>query len=255
MCLRNGVWNGHPKKFVCACGYGHTITLSYDGTAHSFGRNGEGALGLGHNNDVSLPTPISNLSRINMISCGAFFTVCVDVEGFIWSFGQNNFGQLVTGNTRNFNVPQKILEIPPVVSVACGSFHTLMITNDSNLWSCGENNCGQLCHGDKADRSIPQKTSFSNISNISAGNCHSLFQNNKGEIFSCGVNQFGECGLGHFNELQIIPSDILNTPPNIVHFVCGYGHNLFLDLEGNVFSVGSNEYGQLVLVTIQIRMN
>ena len=53
--------------------------------------------------------------------------------------------------------------------------------------------------------------------------------------------------MGHFNELQIIPSVVLNTPPNIVHFVCGYGHNLFLDLEGNVFSVGSNEYGQLGL--------
>ena len=50
-------------------------TQSDDGTAHSFGRNFEGELGLGHNYDVSLPTPIPNLPKINMISCGDYFTV------------------------------------------------------------------------------------------------------------------------------------------------------------------------------------
>ena len=232
---------------ACACGNDHTITLSNDGTAHSFGRNGEGELGLGHNNDVSLPTPIPNLSQINMISCGAKFTVCVDDEGFIWSFGENDCGQLGTGNTTNFNVPQKLQDIPPVLSVSCGSDHTLIITTDSNLWSWGRNICGQLCHGDKEDRLIPQKTSFSNISKISGGCGHSLFQKDNGEIFACGNNRFGGCGLGHFDHPQITPSLIPNAPPNIVHFVCAYFYNLFLDSEGNVFSVGNNEHGQLGL--------
>ena len=232
---------------ACVCGCFHTITLSNDGTAYSFGSNGEGALGLGHNNDVSLPTPISNLPKINMISCGDQFTVCVDFEGFIWSFGQNKFGQLGTGNKTNFNVPQKIEDIPPVLSVSCGHSHTLIITSDSNLWSCGKNGFGQLCLGNKESQLIPQKTSFSNISKISAGGDHSLFQNNKGEIFACGYNQYGGCGLGHFNSPQITPSLILNVPANIAQFGCGYEHNLFLDSEGNVFSVGNNEYGQLGL--------
>ena len=234
-------------NLACACGHEHTITLSDDGIAHSFGTNHEGALGLGHNKDVSLPTPIPNLPKINMISCGDKFTVCVDDEGFIWSFGQNNYGQLGTGNTTNFNVPQKILNIPPVLSVSCGDEHTLMITNDSDFWSCGKNIFGQLCHEDKENRSSPQKTSFSNISKLSAGSCNSLFQNNKGEIFSCGNNQWGQCGLGHFDSPQIIPSLILSAPSNIVHFVCGSYHSLFLDSEGNVFSVGDNYSGELGL--------
>ena len=232
---------------MAACGFYHTITLSDDGTAHSFGKNNKGALGLGHNKDVSLPTPIPNLPKINMISCGGFFTFCVDHEGFIWSFGENDYGQLGTGNKTNFNVPQKILEIPPVLSVSCGSAHTLIITNDDNLWSCGNNGYGQLCHGDKEGRSIPQKTSFSNILKISAGSCHSLFQNDKGEIFSCGYNKEGHCGLGHFNHPQITPSLISNLPSDIVQFVCGASQILFLDSEGNVFSVGTNAYGQLGL--------
>ena len=232
---------------ACVCGHQHTITLSDDGTVHSFGKNRKGQLGLGHNNDVSLPTPIPNLPKINMISCGGYFTVCVDYEGFVWSFGANNSGQLGTGNTTDFNVPQKILNIPPVLSVSCGAQYTLIITNDSNLWSCGNNDFGQLCHGDTEDRSKPQPTSFSNISKISAGVAYSLFQNNKGEIFACGHNQKGQCGLGHFTSPQITPSLILNVPENIVQFICGLGQSLFLDSKGNVFSVGQNGFGELGL--------
>ena len=171
----------------------------------------------------------------------------VDYEGFIWSFGENNSGQLGTGNKTNSKFPQKVLGIPPVLSVSCGSEHTLIITFDSNLWSWGRNDKGQLCHGDKEIRLNPQKTSFSNIATISVGAAHSLFQNNKGEIFACGYNQHGQCGLGHFNDPQITPSLIVNVPQNIVQFVCGSSQNLFLDAEGNVFSVGNNEYGQLGL--------
>ena len=234
-------------KIACACGCSHTITLSNDGTAYSFGGNEKRQLGLGHKHDVSLPTPIPNLPQINTISCGDYFSVCVDHEGFIWSFGENKYGQLGTGNKTKFKVPQRIQNIPPVLSVDCGSEHTLIITNDSNLWSWGSNRLGQLCHRDADDRSKPQQTSFSNISKISAGWRHSLFENTKGEIFSCGNNRDGQCGLGHFIYIQITPSLIPNLPSNIVQFVCGSHHSLFLDSEGNVYSVGFNGYGQLGL--------
>ena len=234
-------------QFNVCCGTYHTITVSNDGTLHSFGQNTEGQLGLGHNNNVSLPKPVPNLPQISLISCGSRFTVCLDHEGIMWSFGENDCGQLGTGNTTNFYVPQKIKDIPPVLSVSCGASHTLMISTDLNLWSCGRNDFGQLCHGDTEARSIPQKTSFSNISKISAGWDHSLFQNVKGEIKACGFNEEGECGLGHFNSPQITPSLIPNAPSNIVHFVCGYHQNLFLDSEGNVFSVGDNAHGSLGL--------
>ena len=233
---------------MAACGEYHTITLSNDGTLYSFGLNNEGQLGLGHNNDVSLPTPIPNLPQIYMLSCGYNFTVCVDCEGFMWCFGENNLGQLGRGNTTtHFNVPQRIEDIPPVLSVSCGASHTLIITTDSNLWSFGDNRYGQLCLGNQERQMKPQKTSFSNISKISTGYNHSLFQNEKGEIFACGFNKYGECGLGHFNSPQITPSLIPNLPSNIVQFVCGCSHSLFLDSEGNVYSVGENETGCLGL--------
>ena len=233
---------------LCACGREHTVIVSNDGEVHSFGRNEEGQLGLGHNNDVSLPTPIPNLPKIMEISCGHSFTVCIDKEGGLWSFGSNDHGQLGTGNTTNYNIPQKIEHIPPVRAVSCGYYHALIITNDSNLWSCGSNDFGQLCLENTAgNQSKYQQTSFQQISKISAGDDHSLFQNNKGEIFGCGYNKYGEVGLGHFNHPQIKVTLIPNLPLNIVQFCSGNLHSFFLDSKGNVFSVGYNYYGQLGL--------
>ena len=225
----------------------HTIALSDDGVVHSFGKNKHGQLGLGHNRDISVPMPIPELLHINQISCGAFFSVCVDNEGFLWAFGHNTYGQLGTGNDTNFNIPQKIQDIPPVLSVSCGPYHTFIITNDDNLWSCGNNNYGQLCLGNKENQVKFQHTQFSNISKVSLGDSFSIFRNEKGEIYSCGCNENGELGLGHFNKSQITPTLIPNLPPNIVQFICGFGHTLFLDSEGKVFSVGDNRYGQLGL--------
>ena len=142
--------------------------------------------------------------------------------------------------------PQKLQNIPPVHSVSCGSYHVLFIISDSDLWSCGRNDFGQLCLGNTENQLKPRKTSFSNISKIVTGNYHSLFQNNIGEIFGCGYNSCGECGLGHCSH-QITPTLIPNVPSNIVQFVCGCHQSLFLDSEGNVYSVGYNHYGSLGL--------
>ena len=53
--------------------------------------------------------------------------------------------------------------------------------------------------------------------------------------------------MGHCEDPQITPSLIPNLPSHIVHFVCGSHQSIFLDSEGNVFSVGYNYFGQLGL--------
>ena len=235
----------------CVGGEYHTITLSDDGVVYSFGVNMRGELGLGHNDDVSVPSPNPYLPKINQVACGPNFTVCIDFEGFLWSFGKNNEGQLGTGNTKNINIPQKIRQIPPVYSVACGNEHTLIITNDSDLWACGSNKFGQLCLGKQWDQTTRfQKTSFSDISRISTGFSFSLFENNKGEIYLSGTYdyRFGSSELANLRRnRKTIPTCIPNLPSNIVQFVCGYLHSLFLDSEGNVYSIGCNQVGQLGL--------
>ena len=235
---------------LCSTGLFHTICLSDDGVVYSIGGNGQGQLGLGSKMDTWVPKPIQNLPKIKMVSCGLFFTFCVDTNGSLWGFGGNSYNQLgiEMDNVATTSSPIKIEGIPPVQSISCGRAHSLIIVVDEDsLWSVGQNEYGQLCLGDKKQYTKPQKTLFSNISKISAGGFHSLFQNIEGEIYSCGSNKRGQLGLGKECETEIIATLIPNQPPNIIQFSCGYYHSLFLDSEGNVFSVGSNAHGSLGL--------
>ena len=129
-----------------------------------------------------------------------------------------------------------------------GSNHVLLITKDENLWCCGWNFYGQLCLNNTREQSKPKQTSYSNVIKISTGfHCQSLFQKANGELFSCGWNKLGTLGLGHCKSPQIKVCPILDQPPEIIHFCCGSSSNFFLDIEGNVFSVGGNDSGSLGL--------
>lgn len=216
---------------ACVNGFRHTICLSDDGIAYGFGQNSQGQLGLEHNNKVTVPTPISSLPKIQLVSCGYFFTVCVDEEGFMWSFGENNCGQLGNSNWMNHNSPRKVIDIPPVISVACGGYHTLFITNDDNLWGFGQNKYGQLFL-EGGIFAKPTQTCCSNVSRITCGDNISFFQKN-GTIFGGGQNGLGQMGTRNENKKHKIAKKL-----PIIQFCCGYSHSLFLDKIGNVFALG-----------------
>lgn len=234
-------------------GGGHTICLSDDGIVYSFGENRHGQLGTGHKNGLLIPTPIPNLRKIEQISCGAYFTYCLDYEGFVWAFGSNCYRQLGVKNKNDIINPTKIKNIPQIQTIYCGGYHALLITTDSNLVSIGRNEYGELCHGHKKIQFKPKQTNHTNIAKISAGNNFSLFQNIDGEIFGCGDNRYGQLGSGDTISMQVEVCPIVNQPPHIIHFCCGYFHSLFLDMDGNVFSVGDNENGSLGLNSTSIK--
>ena len=263
-------------------GVEHTITLSDDGTAHSFGNNDKGELGLGHNNAVSL-----NLCFT--MACGGSHTITFSDDGTVHSFGRNKEGALGLGHNNDVSLPTPIPNLPKINMASCGGYFTVCVDHEGFIWSFGQNNCGQLGTGNKTDFNVPQKIqNIPPVLSVSCGYEHILIITNDDNLWSCGRNSKGQlclgdkedrskpqqtsfsniskvsagcehsllqndkgeifsCGFGPFNSLQITPSLIPNAPSNIVQFVCGYYHSLFLDSEGNVFSVGDNEFGQLGL--------
>ena len=227
--------------------------MSDDGTVYSFGSNYFGELGdknTSFETQVSPPRVIQNLPTIVQVFCGFKFTICLDEHGFMWAFGLNDYGQLgilQKDTETSISTPHRITGIPPVKNISCGLEHTLVITNDDNLWSFGNNSFGQLCTGNKISHTKPKQTSFSNVSNISASGVFSLFQSNN-QVYGCGYNYFGQLGLDH-NKNQKMPCVIPDQPPNIVQISCGYHHSFLLDDQGNVFSTGKNNSGQLGIDT------
>lgn len=221
-----------------------TVGLSEDGICYAIGYSFFRNSNISH---TSVPTPISNLPKIKEVSCGGRFCVCLDEEGYLWSFGYNSYGQLGMGNRNESKIPKKIPNIPCALSISCGDSHVLFIAEDSTLWSFGSNNYGQLCYGNKEnlEAKLPLQAPYSNITKICAGYNHSFFQNDKEEIFGCGSNESGNLGLGTNESPQIKPLKILNQPPNIIQISAGDYLSLFLDIDGNVFYVGTTEFSLL----------
>lgn len=229
-------------NMACSVGGTHTVCLSDEGIVYTFGNNKYGQLGLGHQKDLCIPSPILILPKIRQVSCGYYFTVCLDEEESLWIFGLQS-GNILTDE--GILIPQKIEDFDvPVQSIYCGGFHTLIITNDSNLWSFGQNSHSQLFLDHKEPVEIPQQTIFSEISKISAGVYHSIIQNIDGEIYGCGCNFEGGTKVVKNN---ISVRLIAEKSMNIVDFCCGAFHVLFLDNEGNVFSVGNSYIAELGL--------
>ncbi|WOL06044.1 ultraviolet-B receptor UVR8 [Canna indica] len=135
------------------------------------------------------------------------------------------------------------------MQVATGRYHTLLI-HDSSVYSCGSSLCGVLGHG----QSTTQCTAFSRISfpslshviHISASHNHAAFVTQSGEVFTCGDNSSFCCGHGEVRPAIFRPTQVqaLKGIP-CKQVATGLSFTVFLTLEDQVYTCGSNTHGQL----------
>ena len=96
---------------------------------------------------------------------------------------------------------------------------------------------------------------MNNITQIACNESSTIFLNSFGNVYSCGYNDKGQLGLGDITN-SYTPTQIPNLN-NITQIACGgsngdgdsyysiFLHSLFLNSTGQVYSCGSNFYGQL----------
>ncbi len=82
---------------------------------------------------------------------------------------------------------------------------------------------------------------------ISAGFIHSLILKDNGEVYSFGNNSYGQLGLALDDDNVYEPTLILEMPKNIKYISAGTNISLVLNENGQVYSWGLNEHGQLGL--------
>lgn len=115
------------------------------------------------------------------------------------------------------------------------------------LFTWGSNSYGQLGLGGKDDTRRPQQVEdkWPVIKSISAGGGHSAGVTDTGTLYVCGQNRTGQLGLGHCEDRARLTlcSSILDIRVSKVS--CGWDFSLILTDSGQLFSCGSNAYGQL----------
>ncbi|XP_046391938.1 probable E3 ubiquitin-protein ligase HERC4 isoform X1 [Ischnura elegans] len=143
-------------------------------------------------------------------------------------------------------------EAANVSHVSCGENHTVMVTDSGEVFTCGSNDYGQLGH-DGPRKRPEQVTALSDhkITVISAGATHSVCVNEWGQVFSWGCNLHGQLGNEPLIPSQPTPKIVRSLATvHIVQVASGISHNLAIANNGDLYSWGSNTYGQLGIGTV-----
>lgn len=134
-------------------------------------------------------------------------------------------------------MPKEVISLKDVevYQIAAGPFHTLLLTNDGKIFSMGNSKDGKLGYGvvggSVVDVELPERVK-------------------SGPVFFC--HQVAKTVLKQyplFNDYddyaRLRPVFTKGTPYEINQICCGENFQLFLTNNGDVYSCGSNKFGQL----------
>ena len=244
-----------------SAGAWHALALDENGNIYSWGSNTKGALGRDtsttpENRPGIVTSPTTGI-RFTQVSAGTFFSLAIDSDGNLYSWGSNGDGRL--GRTPSSTTPADrpgIVDPPDGVTsftqASAGKLFSIAIGSDGNLYSWGNNDSGQLGRDTSTTpENKPGKVSIpesdQNIIQASAGQSYCLAIDSHGNLYSWGHNDSGQLG----RDASIIPGKKpgkLPPPTERVSFAqasAGVASSLAMGSDGNLYSWGNNDSGQL----------
>ncbi|XP_043193950.1 serine/threonine-protein kinase Nek8-like [Amphibalanus amphitrite] len=172
-CLGHGNWNNiNTPKLVeslltvdvaaIACGRRHVVVVGGGGEVYSWGQGQGGQLGLGHEEDCSLPQEVTipDDQVVENVRCGGDGTIFITQQGTLLACGSNERNKLglnarrglMQSMGRGAEVEKALLPTPvksvtsKIIDVSMGPHHTVALTENGHLVSFGRSSEGQLGH-------------------------------------------------------------------------------------------------------------
>lgn len=216
----------------------------------TWGSNSYGQMGL-ESSAISSPLPriCSFNILITQVSCGSEHSAFLSTQHFIYAMGSNSDGRLGVGDKSiacsSYPLLIEALVQYKTVQVSCGGAHTAAVTHNGEIFTWGKG--AALGHGDLYTKWTPVKLSldFTYVVQVSCGENHSGLigiQNKEKVCLTWGAGDFGQLGTGTKESLNVPEKTLIN---DVKEVSCGDDFTLFLNVHGEVFSVGKNNHGQL----------
>ncbi|MCC8169734.1 MAG: hypothetical protein LIO59_05140 [Oscillospiraceae bacterium] len=209
------------------------------------------------------------MSSIKMTS-GQHNTILLDKNGKVWSWGHNQYGQNGNGKKTGMDpnpIPEPVIpswgENVKITDICAGHNHAAALDENGSVWYWGWDNFaappfpGAAVIGGKA---VPEQVVIRNadgidmkIMQIAGGGWNMLALDEEGTLWSWGSNGFGQLGvkaldIGTGTKSALFtpaPVDVLPEGIKIKSFAVGGQHVAVLDENGEVWTYGWNQYGQL----------
>jgi alpha-tubulin suppressor-like RCC1 family protein len=210
----------------------HSVGLRANGTAWSWGNNGNGQ--LGDNTLVSKSSPVSVVGGFTdwtQVSAGGYHSLGIRENGTAWAWGANTNGRLGDNTTVGKSSPVSVVGgYTDWVQVSAGDRHNLGIRANGTAWAWGYNLYGRLGDGTTVSKSSPVSVvgGFTDWVQVSA-NIHSVGLRLNGTAWGWGGNGSGRLGDGTVTS-RLSPASVIG----------GFGNfNDWVQLNaGGAFSVG-----------------
>lgn len=127
---------------------------------------------------------------------------------------------------------------------------TVALKADGTVWTWGLGNTNMLGYNETNNQVAPVKVpGLENIIKIAVGTNHVLALKNDGTVWAWGTNTYGQLGRGS-NTLSEIPIQVRDESgydylTNIKYIAAGNQVSMAIDKNGNLYTWGLNNYGQL----------
>jgi alpha-tubulin suppressor-like RCC1 family protein len=209
---------------VSGCVATHSVIITEEGKAMTFGRNKFGQLGVDPTETKEIPTVVPGLENMNVIgaACGRNHTLFLTDTGTVYACGDNRSGQCGVGNLQpNILTPTRInYRGPPIVKVGCGAEFSVILDIKGGLHSFGLPEYGQLGHNTDG-KYFKTNTKL----------CFNFETSPKRIVLYIEKSKDG----------HVAPVDVTE----IVDFSCGQNHTVAIDSKKRAFSWGFGGFGRL----------
>eukprot|EP00300_Choanocystis_sp_HF-7_P005127 c13899_g1_i2.p2 GENE.c13899_g1_i2~~c13899_g1_i2.p2 ORF type:complete len:213 (-),score=48.85 c13899_g1_i2:70-708(-) len=177
-------------------------------------------------------------------------------------WGRNNYGQCGVGHTTTLSTPQEVKGT--FMDVALGYDFTVALDSEGQVFVFGDGLRGQLASEDAYTFSpLPKKIDFFDgvkVDRVAAGFFHA-FAWSGDQLYGWGDNEYGQLGVGSGgtdkNTQPITTPVVVGTLPGtptpiwkgkpIASVAGGRSHSAAITEGGDVYTWGSNDFGQLGL--------
>ena len=181
-------------------------------------------------------------------------------SGIIVSFGNNTHNETGHDDFKAIKYPFLIYKLKNIIikKIYSGWEHNIIISDNNEIYSFGHNNnyqCGIPINNSSENIIIKNPTNISILNNgmtaISAacGNEHTLILDRNNNVYSFGNNEDGVLGVENnkLKSYKFIKVNFGMYNNRIKSISAGTAHNIALTDDGNIFSWGSAQGGQLGL--------
>ena len=188
--------------------------------------------------------------KIKAIACGSEHILALDITGRLYSWGNSTKGQLGQGANiiGTCTSPRLVLTDKKFMEIACGYNHSMGLDELGKVHTWGSGADGRLGHESSHDKYEPYEVESLTdkfIVRLACGYLHSAVISNTGELMTFGFNGYGQLGIGTL-ETKHTPCIITALiGRRVLDVGCGAFHTVCICENGEIYSMGMGNKGQL----------